>query len=419
MKAKRFLVFLLLAMLPAATFGQDAAPWPCFHGPARNNLSPDRNLLQTWPPDGPPLFWTASGIGHGYSSVAIAADKIFTAGMIDKLTYVTALDMTGRILWQKVNGQSWEATARQPWAVPYAGSRGTPTVDGDTVYHLSELGRLTAFAVETGQERWHADVLQTFQAERPKYGLSESVLVHDDLLFCCPGGAEGYVVALEKRSGRTRWTNTAIDDPIGYASPVLATIDGAEQVITVSAKRIFAFAPNDGRILWDYPFANARSNSATDVIVSDGLVYASTGYGGGSILLQPRRGSNGEFVAEQIWKSDLLDNHHGGVLLLDGRLYGAGHESRGWFCLDFQTGEKLWQAPGKGSLTFADAMLYCLDEKGTMSLVQATPEKWNQISSFRLPRTGKGLFWAHPVVCNGRLYIRHAQTLLAYNIRPN
>lgn len=413
-----FLVFLIPA-IPVATFAQDLAPWPCFHGPARNNLSPDRNLLQSWPPDGPPLLWTASGIGHGYSSVAVAADRIFTAGMIDKQTYVTALDMQGKILWQKVNGPSWEATERQPWAVPYAGSRGTPTVDGDTVYHLSELGRLTAFDVTTGEQRWHADVVQTFRAERPKYGLSESVLVHGDLLFCCPGGAEGYVVALDKRSGRTRWTNTAIDDPVGYCSPVLATIDGAEQVITMTAKRIFAFAPDTGRLLWHYPFANARGNSATDVVVGDGLVYASTGYGGGSILLQPKRQPRGEFVAKELWKTDLLDNHHGGVLLLDGCLYGAGHESRGWFCLDFRTGEKLWQAPGKGSLTYADGMLYCLDEKGTMSLIEAPPAKWNPVSSFRLPRGGKGFFWAHPVVTAGRLYIRHAQSLLAYNIQKN
>ena len=124
--------------------------------------------MQGWPQSGPPLLWTASDLGHGYSSVAIAAGRIFTAGMIKKRTHVTALDMTGKMLWQKVNGQSWEATQSQSWAVSYAGSRATPTIDGDTVYHLSELGRLTAFDLDTGEERWHVDVVQTFQAPRPK-----------------------------------------------------------------------------------------------------------------------------------------------------------------------------------------------------------------------------------------------------------
>jgi len=172
-------------------------------------------------------------------------------------------------------------------------------------------------------------------------------------------------------------------------------------------------------LLWHYAFGNARGNSATDVVVSDGLVYASSGYGGGSILLRPKRQSDGHFAVEEVWKSELLDNHHGGVLLLNGHLYGAGHEARGWFCLDFQTGDKRWQADGKGSLTYADGMLYCLDERGTMSLVKATDENRHEVSSFRLPRGGKGLYWAHPVVCGGRLYVRHSEKLFAYDLREN
>ena len=339
--------------------------------------------------------------------------------MIDKQTHVTALDMTGEILWQRVNGKSWEATERQPWAVPYSGSRGTPTVDGDALYHLSELGRLTSFDLQTGEERWHVDVLQAFRAERPKYGLSESVLIHGDSVFCCPGGADGHVVALDKHTGRTRWANGMIQDPIGYCSPMVAQIDSVEQIITMSAERIFAFAPSDGRLLWTYPFGNTRDNSATDVIIRNGLVYASSGYGGGSILLRPSRKPDGDFGVEEVWKSDLLDNHHGGVLLLDGHLYGAGHEARGWFCLDFESGAKKWQANGKGSLTYAEGILYCLDERGTISLVKATPDKWSPSSSFRLPRGGKGLYWAHPVVCGGRLYVRHSDRLFAYDIRMN
>jgi hypothetical protein len=153
--------------------------------------------------------------------------------------------------------------------------------------------------------------------------------------------------------------------------------------------------------------------------VSDGLVYASCGYGGGSILLRPKRQADGKFSVEQVWKSDLLDNHHGGVLLLDGYLYGSGHNARGWFCLDFNTCNKMWQASGKGSLTFADGRLYGLDEKGIMSLVKASPENWDEVSSFRPPKDGRGSFWAHPVVCGGRLYVRYSDKLLAYNVRDN
>jgi outer membrane protein assembly factor BamB len=415
----RILLLLILINMSAVVFAADDATWPSFHGPRRDNISNDTGLIQNWPQAGPELLWTASGIGHGYSSVSITEGRIFTAGMIGRQTYVTALDLNGKQLWQRLNGQSWQASERQTWAVAYAGSRGTPTVGGETVYHLSEMGRLTAFDARTGQERWHVDVLKTFDAERPKYGLSESVLIHGDALICCPGGARGYVVALHKKTGHTLWANKEIKDPVGYCSLVVARIDDVEQVISMSADRVFSFDPKNGRLLWDYPFGNKRDNSATDVIVSNGRIYASTGYGGGSILLQPKRQANSDFSVTAVWTSKLLDNHHGGALLLNDRLYGAGHESRGWFCLDFSTGSKRWQAPGKGALTYADGRLYCLDEKGTMTLVKASDDKWEETGSFRLPRGGKGLYWAHPVVCGGRLYVRHADQLFAYDIRKD
>ena len=411
------ILFLLLLNMPAVSFPANGTAWPCFHGPRRDNIAADTGLMQAWPQDGPKLLWTTSGIGHGYSSVSIAGDRIFTAGMIEKQTHVTAMDMTGKILWQRLNGQSWQASDRQPWAVSYSGSRGTPTADDDAVYHLSELGQLTSFDVQTGRQRWHVDTMRIFKAERPEYGYSESVLIHADVLFCCPGGDTGYMVALDKRTGRTLWANTEIKDAVGNCSAVFTSIDGVEQVITMSAKRVLSFDPDNGRLLWEYAFSNKRENNVADVIISDGLVYASSGYGGGSILLRPQRKGDGEYSVDSVWRSELLDNHHGGVLLFGGRLYGAGHEARGWFCLDFKTGRQLWQAPGKGSLTYADDRLYCLDEKGTMTLVKATAYEWLEAGSFRLPRGGKGLYWAHPVICGGRLYVRHSDQLLAYSVR--
>jgi outer membrane protein assembly factor BamB len=415
MKLKINIILIVSVFVLAA----DNIDWPCFHGPNRNNLSSETGLMQAWPGNGPELLWTASNIGHGYSTVSITGGRIFTAGMIDKQTYVIALDLSGKKLWQKLNGQSWKAAEYQSWAVPYAGARATPTVDGGTVYHLSELGRLSAFDVRKGDEKWHVDVMKTFKAERPEYGYSESVLIHGKTLICCPAGEEGYIVALDKDTGRTLWTNTDIEDAVGNCSIVIASIDDHKQLISLSASRILSFDPKNGHLLWEFPFANDRENNVADVIVSNGLVYASTGYGKGCILLQPKKQAGGKFSVEPVWTSEILDNHHGGVVLVDGFLYGAGHEARGWFCLDFKTGAKRWQTRGKGSLTYADGHLYCYDERGTMALVEATPEKYNLVSSFRLPRGGEGPYWAHPVVCSGRLYLRHSDKLFAYDIRKD
>ena len=158
------ILFVLLLNMPAVSLPADGIAWPCFHGARRDNIAADTGLMQAWPQDGPKLLWTASGIGHGYSSVSIDGDRIFAAGVIDRQTHVTAMDLAGKKLWQRLNGQSWEASQGQPWAVSYSGSRATPTVDGETVYHLSEMGSMTAFNARTGGPRWRVDVLKEFDA---------------------------------------------------------------------------------------------------------------------------------------------------------------------------------------------------------------------------------------------------------------
>ncbi|MFC1746165.1 PQQ-binding-like beta-propeller repeat protein [Candidatus Riflebacteria bacterium] len=414
------IIIIISIFIISTTFtraSDNGLDWPYFHGPKRDNRSAETGLLKSWPENGPDLIWTASGLGHGYSTVSVRGGRIFTAGMLKKNTYVIALDRNGRELWRKLNGESWQASRKQKWAVSYAGARSTPTIDGETVYHLSELGSLTAFEAGTGKEKWKLNIFTHFDAPKPKYGYSESLLIHGDLLFCQPGGARGYIAALDKKDGRVLWANAEIRDPIGYSSPVLADIGGVEQVISLSAARVFSVGTDGGKLLWQYAFANKRNNNVADVVVHRGMVFAASGYGGGSIMLKPDKQKDGIFTVQKVWQSELMDNHHGGVLLLDGYLYGSGHEARGWTCMTFDTGEKRWQSPGKGSLTYADGHLYCLNKEGTMSLVKAIPEKWAPVSSFTVPRGGDGKFWAHPAICSGILYIRHSEKLYAYRIK--
>jgi outer membrane protein assembly factor BamB len=281
---------------------------------------------------------------------------------------------------------------------------------------LSELGRLAALDAKSGEEIWHMDLFEKFDAKPPMYGLAESVLIDGDRLICCPGGAKGYMASLEKKTGKIVWANTEIKDSLGYCSPVIAEFGGFRQFVSMSSKAVFGVDAKTGKLLWRVEHGNQRGNSATDPIFHKGYVYASTGYGKGSIVVKLKSVAGG-IEAERVWASELMDNHHGGVVLVGGFLYGAGHQSKGWFCLDLPTGKRAWNAQGKGSLTYADGMLYCLEERGTMALVEATPREHRLISSFRLPKGGAGPYWAHPVVCDGRLYVRHADKLFAYDIR--
>ena len=259
-------------------------------------------------------------------------------------------------------------------------------------------------------------LFKQFDAKAPKYGLTESVLIDGDRLICSPGGTKGHVVCLDKKTGKLIWARTDIEGTVGYSSPVIAEFAGFRQILAMSSKVVFGMDLKTGKVLWSADHGNRRQNSATDPIFHKGYVFASTGYGKGSILIRLKPVRDG-IETEQAWVSKLMDNHHGGVVLADGHLYGAGHVAKGWFCLDFMTGKQAWKAKGKGSLTYADGMLYCLEEEGTMALVEATPKGRTILSSFPLPKGGDGRYWAHPVVCDGRLYVRHADKLFAYDVR--
>ena len=408
------LISCLTVILWAPAGAQQNGEWPCFHGLNRDNKSLETGLLKKWPEDGPGLLWTVSGLGEGYSSVAIADGILYTAGMIEKQTFVFAFDPSGKEIWRQPNGQSWETA--MPWATSYTGSRSTPTVDDGVVYHLGELGRLAAFDHRTGNPLWSIELRELFQADIPEYGYCESVFIDGEHLYCHPGGAKGFLVCLNKRDGSLVWANTDIPGTVAFSSPIVREFGGYRMIIGLSSNCVYGADSKTGKLLWSADFANDRENNITDPIFDDGYVFASTGYGKGSMLLKLDTGQ-GKITAESVWSTKLMDNQHGGVVLHDGCVYGDGQNARGWFCLDFMTGAQKWVAAGKGSLTYADNMLYCMEEKGLMRLVEASAGKYTVVSSFQVPSGGKGLHWTHPVVCGGRLYIRHEDKLFVYDIQ--
>jgi outer membrane protein assembly factor BamB len=406
-----FCFFVNLSGFNAAA--QKTCEWPCFHGPNRTNKSAETGLIKEWLKDGPKLLWTASGLGEGYSSVSSGGGLLYTAGMNNNQTYVFCFDLEGKPVWKKPNGQAWSTTLS--YASSYTGARSTPTYDNGVLYHLGERGRLTAFDAKTGDEIWHRELVSDFEVEPPEYGYSESVLIDGNNLFIRPFGKKGFQVCLNKHNGGLIWSNTEISGTAGYNSMIIDEFGGYRQIIGASSNCFYSVDTRTGKLLWKVDFENQRELNLTDAIVYNEYVFISSGYGKGSMLVK-LKSSGKEIIPETIWQSVLMDNHHGGVILHNGYLYGSGSNSRGWFCLDFLTGKQIWKTDGKGSLTYADGMLYMLDERGTMKLVRSTPDKYELSGEFKVPEGGEGMYWAHPVVCGGRLYIRHADKLYTYDI---
>jgi outer membrane protein assembly factor BamB len=320
--------------------------------------------------------------------------------------------LDGDIQWQKPSGGVWKGD--------YAGARGTPTIDGGRLYHESSVGQVVCLDAKTGNEIWGVNILKEFDAGNIGWGLAESVFIDGDHAICCPGGTKASVVALNKNTGEVVWTAKPVDELTAYATPVLAQYQGLRIILTMNQKALIGVNADSGELLFHHPHGTKYDVNATSPIFRDGQVFITSGYKAGSEMV--KLVVDGQKVAvESVWQSQELDNQHGGVVLLDGCLYGAAHErNKGdWICLAWTDGAKKYaeKGVGKGSLTCADGMLYCWSEKGQVGLVPATPEKHEPVSTFTVAQGGEGPTWAHPVVCGGRLYLRHGNLLHAYDIR--
>lgn len=384
--------------------------WPQFHGPNRDNISTEEGLLKQWPENGPDLVWTAQGLGHGFSTVSIAGGMIYTAGNIGGDTVITALDLDGKMVWQATNGKAW--TRDHP------GTRGTPTIDGDHVYHESPLGEVICLDAKTGKTIWQVNIIEQFQATNIKWALSESLLIDGDHVICCPGGPETSMVALNKRTGAVVWKAPSTGEPAGYASPILVEQQGLRIIVTMTSRAVIGVNADTGKLLWHVEHESYMGQNVMVPLVHDGYIFITT-LQGGSVKWQIRVVDGGASLKE-VWRSGELENQHGGAVLVNGNLYGTSSSKNRnqWVCLDWETGKvtHVEGGVGKGSPTVADGMLYTLGERGTMGLVQPTAKGHEMVSSFRIPEGGKGNSWAHPVVCAGRLYIRHGEFLYAYDV---
>jgi len=402
-------VALWACIVPAVATA--ASFWPEFHGPRRDNMSTETGLLSQWPEGGPTLLWTAQGIGEGFSGVALAGGTIYTAGNIDGKTVVTALDMQGRIVWRAENGEAW--TGSTP------GTRSTPTVDGNRVFHKSPLGELVCLDAKTGEKLWGLNILDRFDSRNITWALAESPLVDGEKLICCPGGPQTCMVAFDKADGQVIWTAPSTGDLAGYASPALVEYQGLRMIVTMTSRAVIGVDAENGELLWRFEHLTPYDENILTPIFHDGGVFVSTPRTG-SVLFRIRVEGR-RVTPEVVWRSGELDNHHGGVLLLDGYLYGTSYKANHaqWICLDWETGKMMYaeRGVGKGSLTFAEGLFYTLGERGRVGLVRPTPTGHALISSFQIPQGGQGPVWAHPVVCGGRLYVRHGDRLYAFDVK--
>jgi outer membrane protein assembly factor BamB len=399
--SKTRLASLVLAVLLLAA---PAAPGdsPQFRGPARNGIFPESGLLAAWPDGGPPLLWAAEGLGTGFASVSVADGRVYTTGADGRKGSAVALDLDGKILWRTEYGGETSGEG-------YPGARTTPTWNDGMLYLMSTLGSAVALDAASGEIVWQKDL--------PKrditWGIVESPLVVDDKVIFTPGGAAGTMMALDKETGAEIWVVTDPNEPSGYCSPVLFEQGGERQIVTLTKSSMFGVDPDSGRRLWKTRYPAQYGIHAVSPAFEGRRFYVSDGYGQGGKMFELAAGGAGVSL---LWEESTLDVHHGGAVQVDGRVYGAASNGT-WSVLDAATGKVLAEKArlGKGSVVYADGKLYGYVESGKVLLVEPDPASFEVISSFEIER-GSGHHWAHPVIADGVLYVRHGDALMAFDV---
>jgi outer membrane protein assembly factor BamB len=412
-----FTIFLLLPAIQLSS--QPISEW---RGEDRSGVSPESGLMEFWPESGPELAWQNLDLPKGFSSMSFSDDCVFLTGIEGDMDVVLALDARGEIKWKTPFGRAWTDS--------FSDSRSTPTIEGDFAYVASGFGDLACLNIHTGEVIWSLKASETYGGTYGQWGLAESLLIDEEKLYFTPGGPETTTIALNKENGDLIWKSPSLKDNPAYVSPILIDYAGKKMLVNVSASYVFGVDTKDGSFAWTFNHLEFNSEKSMEVwsdapqikavtpLFHKGQIYITGGYDHGSFLLE--LSEKGDDVSVR-WYDENLDVHLGGVVLVDGYIYGSGwtnNSDGNWCCLDWETGELMYEEHWKckGSVISADDMLYIYDEKrGNVGLLKPNPAKFDLISTFRVTE-GSGPHWAHPAIHDGKLYIRHGNALMAYHI---
>jgi hypothetical protein len=431
-----FIAALLLLTTPAAMADQSVslvrskeAGWPQFRGPGRDGVSLETDLLETWPVEGPKLLWRVTDLGDSYSAPIVTEQGIFITGDVGEDLIISAFDLEGEFLWKKKNGNAWQSS--------YPGARASCTYDNGRLFHMNAHGRVVCLDPKTGDEQWAVNVLERFDGENIKWGLSESVLVDGGRVYVTPGGKKAFMAALDADTGDTVWTSDALHyrktygwggkpsatpedtvDHAGYAPPILFETGGRRIIARSAGHHAVCVDAEDGSFLWTHPvFAAYGVIGTTPVLWKDSLIFTAPDEFG-TTMFRLRADEETVEVAK-VWEAP-LDNCHGGLVLSGGRLYGSGYRRlKDWVCIDAASGAILYSRDDllKGAALFADGHLYALSENGVLSLLKPTNEGFQTVGQLRIGEGKRKDVWSHPVICDGRLYVRDMSQMWCYDIK--
>lgn len=383
---------------------QDLVQW---RGSDRNGIYNESGLLKEWPAEGPKLLWNFDGLGQGFTSVTVVNDKVYTTGVTGGKGVVFCLGTDGKLVWKAEYGKDWTES--------FPGTRTTLVYNKAKLYLATAYGEALCLDAATGNKVWSVDMATVYGSRTPKWGIVEAPVILGDKVFFTPGGTEVSIVALNINSGKEIWKSKATGEGSAYCSPLLIDHKGKKILVTSLTGNIVGLDVNDGSMLWNVAQTNVYSIHPNTPLYKDGFVYSLTGYKTGGVMF--KIADDGKSVTE-LWRNTTLDSQMGGAVWINDFIIGSGQTDRSWQCLDSKTGNVLFKSTeiGKGVVIYADGLLYCYADNGEMGILEIADNSFKLKSKFRIV-LGTEQHWAHPVIDKGVLYIRHGNTLMAYNVK--
>jgi len=404
------------AIPPRGTDALVASPepgWPQWRGPCRDGISAETGLLESWPEGGPPLLWRFDGLGTGWSSPIVVGERVYITGDLDDDLVVFALNTAGRLEWRTSNGRAWNGS--------YPGARACCALSDGRLYHLNAHGRLACLDPETGRELWTTRILERFQGKNITWALSECLLIDGERVIVTPGGRSGLMAALDKRTGATVWTTPPLDDDrTSHSSPILFRFGRRRLIAQCSSAHGFGVDADSGRLLWTVPLENRYGVNTSTPVYGSGCVFYVTPYAENGRLYRLRPTPRG-IDAVRVWTNE-LDTVTGSGVLLGDTFFAAGYrKNKWWLAVDWRSGEFRHELKDftTGAAVYADGRLYVLDESGAAGLLKPGDEGLGTAGRFQLVRRERRIrdAWAHPVLCDARLYLRYHDTLWCFDVR--
>jgi len=399
---KKIAAIIVFLALVVSGYSQDPTAW---RGPTRDGIYHESGLLKEWPANGPEVLWSFEELGKGHSSAIVDKGFVYTTGMIDNQGHLFKFDLKGKLVFKKAYGPEYTSS--------YVGTRGTPTIVGEKVYVFSGYGKLYCLDAEKGKVLWSKDLFKDFDGKNIRWGMNETPVVDGKVVYITPGGRKNNLVALDRHSGKLIWSSPGKGELTAYCTPLLFKHKGRKMLATHTANNVVVFDAVTGKMLWSQQHTNDYAVHPNTPIYHDGMLFYLSGYGSGGGMLKIADDGNS---ASRIWTHKKMDSRIGGAVLVDGYIYGSG-DSRVWVCYDWLTGKEMYSSRdiGNGVVIYADGMLYCYSMTGELALVEADPSGFKVVSKTKV-LLGSEQHWAHPVIYDGVLYLRHGKALVAYKV---